>query len=232
MGNRECVVKSQPYPNVPVYVVCHRNGEVHSQILHRNYLLPISSNIEQNEKDLWQIQGSSWHLGPYPQHVGILLKQKNSWCLQIRGDFLLGLPDQIQDSLERTYLWQELNTQAPQLQCLQWTVSLLTQRHLGWPHHTQQTTCPRVVQINLLYSDMAHIQPGTNSHGGARTLDFWQILAHLASGMHGLVCVFVFILYHVCTLFLWEGQCKHTLLVPSHVCWAPLTLALRGVQSM
>ena len=27
---------------------------------------------------------------------------------------------------------------------------------------------------------------------------------HPASGMHGLVCVFVFILYHVCTPFLWE----------------------------
>ena len=40
-----------PYPNVPVYVVCPRDGEGHSQTLHRNYLLPISSNTEQDEKD-------------------------------------------------------------------------------------------------------------------------------------------------------------------------------------
>ena len=49
--NRESVVEKQPYPNVPVYVVCPRNREGHSQTLHGNYLLPISSNLEQNEKD-------------------------------------------------------------------------------------------------------------------------------------------------------------------------------------
>ena len=49
--NREYVVEKWPYPNVPVYVVCPRDGEGHSQTLHRNYLLPISSNIEQDEKD-------------------------------------------------------------------------------------------------------------------------------------------------------------------------------------
>ena len=30
--NREYVVEKQPYPNVPVYVVCPRDGEGHSQI--------------------------------------------------------------------------------------------------------------------------------------------------------------------------------------------------------
>ena len=38
--NREYVVKKQPYPNIPVYVVCPRDGEGCSQTLHRNYLLP------------------------------------------------------------------------------------------------------------------------------------------------------------------------------------------------
>ena len=28
--NRECVVEKQPYPNLPVYVVCPRDGEGHS----------------------------------------------------------------------------------------------------------------------------------------------------------------------------------------------------------
>ena len=49
--NREYVVEKQPYPNVPVYVVHPRDGEGHSQTLHRNYLLPISSNLEQSELD-------------------------------------------------------------------------------------------------------------------------------------------------------------------------------------
>ena len=39
--NREYVVEKQPYCNVPVYVVCLRDGEGCSQTLHRNYLLPI-----------------------------------------------------------------------------------------------------------------------------------------------------------------------------------------------
>ena len=44
-------MEKQPYPNVPVYVVYPRDGEGCSWTLHRNYLLPISSNIEQDEKD-------------------------------------------------------------------------------------------------------------------------------------------------------------------------------------
>ena len=47
--NREYVVEKRPYPNLPVYVVCPRDGEGCSQTLHRNYLLPISSNMEQDE---------------------------------------------------------------------------------------------------------------------------------------------------------------------------------------
>ena len=50
--NREYVVEKQPYPNVPVYVVCSRDGEGCSWTLHRNYLLPISPNLEQSKMDL------------------------------------------------------------------------------------------------------------------------------------------------------------------------------------
>ena len=49
--NREYVMEKWPYPNVPVYVVCPRDGEGHSQTLHRNYFLPISPNLEQTEMD-------------------------------------------------------------------------------------------------------------------------------------------------------------------------------------
>ena len=49
--NREYVVEKWPYPNITVYVVCTRDREGHSWTLHRNYLLPISSNIGQDEKD-------------------------------------------------------------------------------------------------------------------------------------------------------------------------------------
>ena len=49
--NREYVMKKQPYPNVPVYVIHPRDGEGCSWTLHRNYLLPINCNLEQGEKD-------------------------------------------------------------------------------------------------------------------------------------------------------------------------------------
>ena len=49
--NREYVVEKWPYANIPVYVVCSRDGEGHSQIMHRNYLLPINSNMEQDKAD-------------------------------------------------------------------------------------------------------------------------------------------------------------------------------------
>ena len=40
-----------PYPNILVYVVCPREGEGCSQTLHRNYLLPINSNMGQGKAD-------------------------------------------------------------------------------------------------------------------------------------------------------------------------------------
>ena len=49
--NREYVVEKHPYPNVPVYVVCPRDGEGHSQTLERNYLVPVNPNIEQDKID-------------------------------------------------------------------------------------------------------------------------------------------------------------------------------------
>ena len=56
--NREYVVEKWPYPNVPVYVVCPRDGEGCSQTLHRNYLLPISPNLEQSKMN--KASGRSW----------------------------------------------------------------------------------------------------------------------------------------------------------------------------
>ena len=49
--NREYVVEKWSYPNVPVYVVCPRDGEGCSWTLHGNYLLPISPNLEQSKLD-------------------------------------------------------------------------------------------------------------------------------------------------------------------------------------
>ena len=58
--NMEYVVEKWPYPNVPVYVVHPRDREGYHQTLHRNYLLPISSNIEQNEKDAPPPRKQGW----------------------------------------------------------------------------------------------------------------------------------------------------------------------------
>ena len=49
--NREYEVEWQPYPNLPAYVVCPREGERHSQTLHRNYLLPVSNTLEWAEDE-------------------------------------------------------------------------------------------------------------------------------------------------------------------------------------
>ena len=49
--NREYVVEKWPYPNVPVYVVCPRNGEGCSWTLHSNYFLPINPTLGLGEKD-------------------------------------------------------------------------------------------------------------------------------------------------------------------------------------
>ena len=46
MGEQEYVVEQQPYPNLPVYVVYPRGGGC-SWTLQRNYLLPISNNLDQ-----------------------------------------------------------------------------------------------------------------------------------------------------------------------------------------
>ena len=49
--NSEYVVEKLPYPFIPVYVVCLRDGEGCSQTLHRNYLLPINPNMGQGKAD-------------------------------------------------------------------------------------------------------------------------------------------------------------------------------------
>ena len=49
--NREYVVEKWPYPDLPVYVVHPRDRKGHSQTLHRIYLLPINSNMGQDETD-------------------------------------------------------------------------------------------------------------------------------------------------------------------------------------
>ena len=46
---REYVVVWQPYPNLPVYVVCPIDGEGPSHTLQWNFLLPISHNLGQDE---------------------------------------------------------------------------------------------------------------------------------------------------------------------------------------
>ena len=50
--NREYVVEWWPYPNLPVCVVCPRDGEGCSHTLHRNYLLSISNNLNRQEMSL------------------------------------------------------------------------------------------------------------------------------------------------------------------------------------
>ena len=89
-------------------------------------------------------------------------------------------------------------------------MSQLTQNCLGQSLPAQQVTWPKVFWINLLHLNAAHEQPQTDSHGGTRILVCWQIPVCPASGMHGFICAFVFILYPVCTSFSGEVHCKHS----------------------
>ena len=134
--------------------------------------------------------------------------------------------------MRRIHAWQELKAPTLQLQHHLWMVSLLMQGHLGWSCQVQQVTHPRVVWINLLHLDAVQEQPGTDFCGGTGIFVCWQIPACLAYGMYWLVCVFVCMLYPVCTLFSEEVQCEHTLLIPPHVCKVPPILALREIPSM
>ena len=74
LENKEYVVEQQPYLNLPVYMVCPIDGEGHSHTLQRNYLLPISNNLEQGE---WENSvggdGHSDKLTPMPYMNDALL---------------------------------------------------------------------------------------------------------------------------------------------------------------
>ena len=71
--NREYVVEWQPYPNLPVYVVCPIHGEEHSHTLHQNFLLPISQVLEQEECENGVEGGSSNEPSPVPHAEGASL---------------------------------------------------------------------------------------------------------------------------------------------------------------
>ena len=66
-------MKWQPYPNVPVYVVCPIDGEGCSHTLHRNYLLPISNKLEQEEGENAVEGGGSNKPTPVPHAEDALL---------------------------------------------------------------------------------------------------------------------------------------------------------------
>ena len=93
--NREYVLEKWPYPNVPVYVVCPRDWEGCSQTLHRNYLLPISPNIQQSKMDKPVVGvGNDTSLTPVPpvdmmHHLGTALEPLEPASLEISRYSLL-----------------------------------------------------------------------------------------------------------------------------------------------
>ena len=63
----------QPYPNLPVYVVCPIDREQHSHTLHQNFLLPISHNLGQ-EKCKNAVEGGGINEpNPVPHAEDVLL---------------------------------------------------------------------------------------------------------------------------------------------------------------
>ena len=71
--NGEYVVEQQPYPNLPVYVVCPIDGEGYSHTLHKNFLLPISHNLEKDECENAMEGDSSNEPTPVPHAEDALL---------------------------------------------------------------------------------------------------------------------------------------------------------------
>ena len=82
--NSEFLVEWQPYPNLPVYVVCLTDEEGHSHTLHRNYLLPICNNLEQEEGENAVGRGGSNEPTPVP-HVENLLPVNQLTKSQLEG---------------------------------------------------------------------------------------------------------------------------------------------------
>ena len=158
-------------------MICPRVWEGCSKTLHRNYLLPISPTIEQDEKDapMAGIENTNTS-APVPPLDSEPADAGPSGLVtpSTAGNTSQGSPDQ----------------PAP------------------LRHGTQK--------------------PRTDSHGGTRISVYRQIPGHLTSGMHGLV----FMSYLVCTMLSGEVQHDCALLIPSHVCEAPLISALKGIPSM
>ena len=179
--NREYIVERCPYSNVHVYVVHPRDGEGCSQTLPRNYLLPISSNIEQNEKDACMAGAeptSTSAPAPSVDSEPAVTETSGMATSDTTGNTSQGSPDQ------SALLRCGIHTTRNQLPCRYQNFGLLA-----------DTSPPSI----------------------------WDAWVGLCIFLHFISCLY--------TIFM-EVQCKHTLLVPSHVCWAPLTLALKGILSM
>ena len=170
--NREYVEEKWPYPDVPVYVVCPKDGEGHSQILHRNYLLPSNSNLGQGEKD-----------AP-----------------------MAGIEN------------NKTSTPVPPVDSEPADAGLS-----GMVTHVQQVVHSRVVQIKLLHIDVAPKNLGLTS---MEVSEYWFTSRYQATQYLGCMP------YQVCTTLSGEVQCEYTLLIPLHVCKAPLISALREILSM
>ena len=117
----------------------------HSWTLHRNYLLPINSNVGQDEKDALMAGDENTNPSPSAPPVG-----------------------------------SESADTGPS----------------GTVTSSTAGSTPQVVWINLLYLDVAHEKPRTDSHGGTGISVWKQVPGHPTSGMHGLV----FMPYQVCTM--------------------------------
>ena len=179
--NREYVVEKWPYPNVPVYMVHPRDREGCSQTVHRNYLLPISCNIEKDDKDApmagVENMSTSTPVPPVdsePADAGL------SWMVMssAAGNTPQGSPDQ----------------SAP-LRCT-------TQTTWNW--------------LPLRYQNFGLLADTTPS-------GIWDALVGLHISLH---------VISSCTPFSGEVQHEYILLIPSHVCLAPLILILMGIPSM
>ena len=162
-------------------MVCPKDGEGHSWTLHRKYLLPISSNIEQNKKDAPMAGVEHTNTSAPVPHV---------------------------DS-------KAADTEPSGM--VTWSIAgNMPQGSLDQPSPLRCSTCTTQNWLPWRYQDFG-LLADTSLSG------IWDALVGLCICLHVISCLY--------TIFR-EVQCEHTLLIPSHVCYAPLILALRGIPSM
>ena len=188
--NREYVVEKQPYHNVPVYMVCLRDGEGCSWTLYSNYLLSISPNIEQDVKDepvaAVEDNNASTPVTPVDSEAadaglsGMVTLSAAGSTLQGSLDWLAPL----RCSVQKTWNWlpwryQNVGLQAdtsPSDICVDWSVYLLLCHILSVYHFLEEYSVNNTVLVSSCVCQvLLSFSIEGNSSNAISVVDLWMV---------------------------------------------------------